>query len=96
MHNINYKYFVVVLNIAAYRKHKHSDYTYKTVHTVCTATKLATSTYCNYNSRHSSQRCIDCILSPTITIAFCNLRDFCNFSKVDYEELPKYAGVLTI
>ena len=34
----------------AYRKHQHSDYTYKTARTVYTATMLLTSMYCNYNS----------------------------------------------
>jgi hypothetical protein len=39
-----------ILIVPAYRKHQHSDYTHKTVHTVHTATKLTTSMYCNYNS----------------------------------------------
>ena len=34
----------------AYRKHQHMDYTYKTAQTVCTVTKLTTSTYRSYNS----------------------------------------------
>ena len=56
--------------IPAYRKHQHTDYSYKTVHTVYTATKPTTSMYCKYNSWHSSQRFIDSILSSTVTITW--------------------------
>ena len=36
-----------VIMTPAYRKHQHSDYIYKTVQIVYTATKLTTSVYCN-------------------------------------------------
>jgi len=49
---------------------EHRDYTYKTAQTVRTSTKLTTSMYSNYNSWHSSQSCIDCILSSTVTITY--------------------------
>ena len=59
-----------VLIIPAFRKHHHKDYSHQAVQTVHTATKLTTSTYCNYDSWHSSQCCIGCILPSTITITY--------------------------
>jgi hypothetical protein len=40
----------VIVIITTYRKHQQKDYPYKRVQIVCTATKLKTSMYCNYNS----------------------------------------------
>jgi len=48
---------MIVLIIPAYKKHKHRDYTYKTVQLVYAATKLTTCTCYNY------QRFTDCTLS---------------------------------
>jgi len=88
------------------------NYTYKTAQTVHTSTKLTTSIYCNYNSWHSSQHCIDCILSSIITITYvniliywfywvCNLIYFCNFNKVDRlpeddADASKHVGVVMV
>ena len=59
--------------ILAHKKHPQSDYTYSTVHTIYTATKLITSMYCNYNRRHRSQSFIDCTLSSTVTIIYVHI-----------------------
>ena len=68
-----YCYMFRCINKPTHRKHQNRDYTYATVQTVHRVTKLTTATYCNYDSWHSSQRFIDCILSSTVTITYANI-----------------------
>jgi hypothetical protein len=51
-----------------YKDHQYRDNIYKTVQTVYAATSLKTLMYCNYNSSHSVQCFVVCILSSTVTI----------------------------
>jgi hypothetical protein len=49
VHIVEFIIHPLVIIMPTYKKHQHRDYTYRSVQTVHTATKITTSMCCNYN-----------------------------------------------